>query len=219
MQWGKRLGKAAEERMGKRIQRQVIDSSGERNGSQQQDSCLENSMRAWQATVHGVTKSQTQLSDFTFFSLLIHSSKEFGCEGGAVIRVEADGKCEIRKSFYFSEGKINTLMLYANFIFYSLYYTYFHMFSQFISVIQSCLTLGDSMDCSMPSITVHHQLWSLLKLISMELVMPSNHLNLSHPLLLLPSIFPSIRVFSNELVLPNRRPKVLHFQLQHQSFQ
>ena len=43
---------------------------------------------------------------------------------------------------------------------------------------------------------------SLLKLMSIELVMPSNHLILYHPLLLLPSIFPSIRVFSNESVLP-----------------
>ena len=43
--------------------------------------------------------------------------------------------------------------------------------------------------------------WSLLKLMSIELVMPSNHLILCHPLLLLPSIFPSIWVFSNELVL------------------
>ena len=42
---------------------------------------------------------------------------------------------------------------------------------------------------------------SLLKLMSIELVMPSNHLILCHPLLLLPSIFPSIRVFSNESVL------------------
>ena len=42
---------------------------------------------------------------------------------------------------------------------------------------------------------------SLLKLISIELVMPSNHLILCHPLLLLPSVFPSIRVFSNELAL------------------
>ena len=46
--------------------------------------------------------------------------------------------------------------------------------------------------------------WSLLKLMSIESVMPSNHLILCHPLLLLPSIFPSIRVFSNELVLRNR---------------
>ena len=49
--------------------------------------------------------------------------------------------------------------------------------------------------------------WSLLKLMSIELVMPSNHLILCHPLLLLPSNFPSIRVFSNESVLCIRWPK------------
>ena len=48
---------------------------------------------------------------------------------------------------------------------------------------------------------------SLLKPMSIELVMPSNHLILCHPLLFLPSIFPSIRVFSNESVLPIRWPK------------
>ena len=52
---------------------------------------------------------------------------------------------------------------------------------------------------------------SLLKLKSMELVMPSNHLILCHPLLLLLSIFPSIRVFSNESVLPVRWPKYWSF--------
>jgi len=49
--------------------------------------------------------------------------------------------------------------------------------------------------------------WSLLKLMSIQLVMPSNHLILCHPLLLLPSVFPSIRGFSNELVLCIRWPK------------
>ena len=49
--------------------------------------------------------------------------------------------------------------------------------------------------------------WSLLKLISIKLVMPSNHLILCYPLLLLPSVFPSIRVFSNESAFPIRRPK------------
>ena len=49
--------------------------------------------------------------------------------------------------------------------------------------------------------------WSLLKLMSIELVMPSNHLILCHSLLLLPSTFPSIRVFSNEAVLHIRWPK------------
>ena len=52
---------------------------------------------------------------------------------------------------------------------------------------------------------------SLLKLTSIELVMPSNHLILGRPLLLLPSIFPSIRVFSNESVLHIRRPKYWSF--------
>ena len=53
--------------------------------------------------------------------------------------------------------------------------------------------------------------WSLLKLMSIESVMPSNHLILCHPLLLPPSIFPSIRVFSNESVLRIRRPKYWSF--------
>ena len=53
--------------------------------------------------------------------------------------------------------------------------------------------------------------WSSLKLMSIESVMPSNHLILCHPLLLLPSIFPSIRVFSNESVLCIRWPKHWNF--------
>ena len=53
--------------------------------------------------------------------------------------------------------------------------------------------------------------WSLLKLMPIESVIPSNHLILCHPLLLLPSIFPSIRVFSNESVLHIRWPKSWSF--------
>ena len=53
--------------------------------------------------------------------------------------------------------------------------------------------------------------WSLLSLMSIESVMPSNHLILCHSLLLLPSIFPSIRVFSNESVLHIRSPKYWSF--------
>ena len=55
--------------------------------------------------------------------------------------------------------------------------------------------------------------WSFLKLLSIELVMQSNHLILCYPLLLLPSIFPSIRVFSNESVLCIRWPKYWSFSL------
>ena len=78
---------------------------------------------------------------------------------------------------------------------------------QFISVARSCLNPCGPMECSTPVFPVHHQSQSLLKLMSIELVMPSNHLILCHPLLLLPSFFPSIRVFSDESVLHIRQPK------------
>ena len=55
--------------------------------------------------------------------------------------------------------------------------------------------------------------WSLFKLVSIESVIPSNHLFLCRPLLLLPSIFPSIRVFSNESALHMRLPKYWSFSL------
>ena len=64
---------------------------------------------------------------------------------------------------------------------------------------------------STAGLPVHHQLRSLLKLMSFELVMPSNHLILRHPLLLLPSIFSSIRVFSNESLLHIRWPNYWSF--------
>ena len=62
------------------------------------------------------------------------------------------------------------------------------------------------MDCSTPGFPVLTNSQSLLKLMSIESVMPSNHLILCHPLLL-PSVFPSIRVFTNESVLHIRWPK------------
>ena len=61
--------------------------------------------------------------------------------------------------------------------------------------------------------------WSLPKPMSIELVMPSIHLIFCRPLLLLPSIFPRIRVFSNESDFLHQVTKVLEFQLQHQSYQ
>ena len=63
----------------------------------------------------------------------------------------------------------------------------------------------------MPSLPVHHQLPELFKLMPIESVMPSNHLILCRPLLLLPSIFPSIRIFSNESALCIRWPKYWSF--------
>ena len=79
------------------------------------------------------------------------------------------------------------------------------------SAAKSCLTLCNPMDCSTPGLSVPHCLLEFSKFMSIELVMPSNHLILCHPLLLLPSIFPSIRVFSNESVLLIRWPKYWSF--------
>ena len=79
---------------------------------------------------------------------------------------------------------------------------------RFSSVTQSCLTLCDPMDCSLPSFPVLHQFPELIKLKS---VMPSNHLILCCPLLLLPSIFPSIRIISNESVFHIRWPEFWGF--------
>ena len=67
------------------------------------------------------------------------------------------------------------------------------------------------MDCSTPGLRSITNSRSLLKLMSVELVMSSNHLILCRPLLLLPSIFPSIRVFSNESALHIRWPKYWSF--------
>ena len=80
---------------------------------------------------------------------------------------------------------------------------------QIRSVAQSCPTLCDPMNRSMPGPPVHHQSRSSLRLTSIESVMPSSHLILYHPLLLLPPIPPSI--FSNESTLRMRWPKYWSF--------
>ena len=72
-------------------------------------------------------------------------------------------------------------------------------------------TRCDPMNHSTPGLPVYHELWSLTQLMSTESVMPSNHLILCHPLLLLPLIFPSIRVFFNESVLRIRWPTYWNF--------
>ena len=88
----------------------------------------------------------------------------------------------------------------SNKIFYSI---------QFSSVTQSCPALCNPMDCSTPGLPTHHQLPEFTQTHVHWVVIPSNHLTLCHPLLLL--IFPSIRAFSNESVLHIRWPKCWSF--------
>ena len=83
-------------------------------------------------------------------------------------------------------------------------------FSLFSSVAPSCPTLCDPMNRSTPGLPVHHQL-SSLKPMSIESVMPSSHLILCRPLLLLPRIPPRIRAFSNESILRMRWPEYWSF--------
>ena len=86
--------------------------------------------------------------------------------------------------------------------------------SLYSSVQFSLSVVSDSlqpMNCSTRGLPVHHQLLESTQTMSIESVMPSSHLILCHPLLLLPSIFPSIRVFSNESVLCLRQPKYQNF--------
>ena len=82
---------------------------------------------------------------------------------------------------------------------------------EFISVTQSCPTLCDPMNRSTPASLSITNSQSSLKLMVIESVMPSNYLILCCPLLFLPSIFPSIRVFSNESALHIRWPKDWNF--------
>ena len=78
---------------------------------------------------------------------------------------------------------------------------------QLSSVTQLGPTICNPHRLQHPRLPVHYQLPSLLKLTSIKLMMPSSHLILCRPLLLMPFIFPSIRVFSNESVLHIRWPK------------
>jgi len=86
-----------------------------------------------------------------------------------------------------------------------------HRVVQFSSATQSCPNLCNPMDCSTPGFLSITNSWRLFKLMSIKLVKSSNHLIFCHPLLLLPSIFPSIGVFSSDSVLCIRWPKYWSF--------
>ena len=84
---------------------------------------------------------------------------------------------------------------------------------QFSSVVQSCQNLCGPMDCSTPGFPVHQKHPEFAQTHVLRVSDGINHLILSHPLLLLPSIFPSIRVFSNDSVLCIRWPKYWNFSI------
>ena len=92
-----------------------------------------------------------------------------------------------------------------------LYELFLIKFTQYYFVFQSCPTLCYPIECSTPGFPSFTVSGSLLKLMSIESVMPSNHLILCCPLLLLSSVFPSIRVFPKESAVCTRCPKYRSF--------
>ena len=119
---------------------------------------------------------------------------------------------EIVNSGYFHDFSFNGIFLFYIHLFkyFTIRNTYIYNKGIFSSVAQSCLTLCDPMNQSTPGLSVTNT-QSSLKLMSIELVMPSSHLILCLPLFLLAPIPPSIRVFSNESTLLMRWPKYWSF--------
>ena len=178
----------------------------EGNGTPLQYSCLENPMDggAWWAAVHGVARSRTWLSDFPF-NFHFHALEKEMAAHSSILAWRIPGLGEpgglpSMRSHRVGHDWSNLATAATQF---------WHLI-QFSSITQSCPTLCDPMGHSMPSLPVHHQ-FPGLKLMSIELVMPSNHLLLCCTPLLLPSIFPSTRVFSNESALLIRWPKYWSF--------
>jgi len=179
----------------------VSSFKGEANGNPLQYSCLANPMEggAWWAAVHGVAKSQTQLSNFTFsfhFHALekemartlqcscLENPRERGAWWAAVY-----GVAQSRTQLKWLSSSIPSLFSSV----------------QLLSHVQLFATLWIAACQTSLSIT---KFWSLLKLLCIESVMPSSHLILCHALLLPPSIFPSIRAFSHESVLCIRGQRI-----------
>ena len=178
---------------------------GEGNGTPLQYCCLENRMDggAWYAAVHGVARSRTWLSDFTFTFYFHALEKEMATHSSVLAwripwtekpgRLQSMGSHRVGHDWsdlaaaaaatcLNSVQSLSRVQLFA---------------TPWIAALQAFLSITNSL--------------SLLKLMSIKSVMPSRHLILCRPLLLLPPIPPSFRVFSNESTLHMRWPKYWSF--------
>ena len=159
---------------------------GEGNGNPLQCSCLENPRDggAWWASVNGVAQSWTRLkqlsSSSSSSSCPLPANGDISTYPSALRISTAQPFRPIQKASYCQSGteKLNQ--------------------PQFSSVTQSCPTLCDPMDCSLPDFPFHHQHLELTQTHVHRVGDAINHLILCFPFLLLPSIFLSIRIFSND---------------------
>ena len=161
------------------------DSLKEEMATHSQYSCLENPIErgAWWAVVHGVTNSWTWLSEYARLGRRGQRRGKTGVPLGPFPTFN-----QRNSDFFFFFGKLLLLFFSHQVQLFAIPYT---------AKRQATLTF------TIP--------WSLLKLMSIESVMPSNHLIFCCPLLFLSSILPSIRVFSKELALSIRWPKYWSF--------
>ena len=164
-------------------------SPGVGNGNPLQYSCLENFINrgAWWIAVHGVANSWTWLSKWACMHIINYSHHVVHC---------------ISWHYFLTES----LYLLTTFTHFSHPTPIF----QISSVTHLGPTLQDAKDCSMPGFPVHHQLLELAQINVRQWCHPTISFS-SRPLFLLPSIFPSIRVFSSESVLLIRCPKYWSF--------
>ena len=171
-------------------------SPGGGHGNLLQYSCLENPMDrdAWFATVHRVEKSWTRLKQLSTHSTFYKYV------------------CVYKYTHTHTHTHTHT-WIYKHTHIYIFFYRYFSLLDYSVQLFSHVWLFETPWTAACQASLCITNSWSLLKLVSIELVMPSNHLILCRPLLLLPSIFPSIRVFSNESALHIRWPKYWSFSL------
>ena len=164
-------------------------------------------MKCWRGPTFHISNKffpYATLTSILFFNVRLH----------VWLALFSDAKSKSCNTTFQLQHSSLTFSLWFLSILYELYKHLYNAYSvQFSSVTQPCPTLCNTRTavCQVSESIINSQ--SLLKLLSTELVTPSNHLILWRPLLLLPSVFPSIRVISNESVLCNRWPKYWSFSI------
>ena len=187
-------------------------SPGEGNGNPLQYSCLENSVDrgAWQATVHGIARVTHDLATKPPIGEEYLYEVNLGHTPGEPANV-GKGLASTFPYLFWDLCLALLLPLEVLRLFQVLSLPLVFLHDSFCSVAQSCPSLCNPMSAACQVSLSVTNTRSLLKLTSIESVMPSNHLILCGPLLVLPPVFPSIRIFSNESALCIRWPKYWSF--------